>query len=80
MDILEKLEKEINSELTTKINSSKINHNQHCLNIDSNDIIDVILFLKTNKNTSFKQLIDITAVDYPENERRFIELIHIILK
>ena len=38
MDILEKLEKKINSELTTKINSSKINHNQLCLNIDSNEI------------------------------------------
>jgi NADH-quinone oxidoreductase subunit C len=78
MDILEKLEKKINSELTTKINSSKINHNQLCLNIDSNDIIDVILFLKTNKNTNFKQLIDITAADYPENERRF-KLVYLLL-
>ena len=78
MDILEKLEKKINSELTTKINSSKINHNQLFLNIDGNDIIDVILFLKTNKNTNFKQLIDITAADYPENERRF-KLVYLLL-
>ena len=78
MDILEKLEKKINSELTTKINSSKINHNQLFLNIDSNDIIDVVLFLKTNKNTNFKQLIDITATDYPENERRF-KLVYLLL-
>ena len=60
MDLLEKLEKKINSELNTKINSSKIKHDQIYLNIDSHDIIDVILFLKNNENSSFKQLIDIT--------------------
>ena len=78
MELLQKLEKKINSELNTKINSSKIKHDQIYLNIDSNDIIDVILFLKNNENTNFKQLIDITAVDYPENEKRF-KLVYLIL-
>jgi hypothetical protein len=35
------------------------------------DLLDVILFLKTNSNTKFNQLIDITAVDYPERDLRF---------
>ena len=78
MELLQKLEKKINSELNTKINSSKIKNDQIYLNIDSNDIIDVILFLKNNENTNFKQLIDITAVDYPENENRF-KLIYFFL-
>ena len=78
MELLQKLEKKINSELNTKINSSKIKHDQIYLNIDSNDIIDVILFLKNNENTNFKQLIDITAVDYPENEKRF-KLVYLLL-
>ena len=78
MDLLEKLEKKINSELNTKINSSKIKNDQIYLNIDSNDIIDVILFLKNNENTNFKQLIDITAVDYPANEKRF-KLVYLLL-
>ena len=78
MELLEKLEKKINSELNTKINSSKIKNEQIYLNIDSIDIIDVILFLKNNENTSFKQLIDITAVDYPENEKRF-KLVYLLL-
>ena len=76
--MLRKLEKKINSELTTKINSSKIKNDQIFLNIDSNDIIDVILFLKNDENTNFKQLIDITAVDYPENEKRF-KLVYLLL-
>ena len=65
------LEKKINSELTTKINESKIKHGQLFLTIDNEDLLDVILFLKTNKDTKFRQLIDITAVDYLENQKRF---------
>ena len=72
------LEKKINSELTTKIKESKIAHKHLYLTIDSDDIIDVTLFIKNNKNTSFKQLIDITAVDYPENTKRF-KMIYLFL-
>ena len=71
MTSLVSLEKIINSELTTKINESKIKHNQLYLTIDNEDLLDVILFLKTNKDTKFRQLIDITAVDYLENPKRF---------
>ncbi len=65
------LEKKINSELSTKINTSEIKHNQIYLEIDSEDLIDVVLFVKTNKDTKFRQLIDITVVDYPERSKRF---------
>ena len=34
-------------------------------------MLDVVLFLKTNKDTKFRQLIDITVVDYPESSKRF---------
>ena len=64
-------EKKINSELTTKINLTKIKHNQLYVEIDKEDLIDVTLFLKTNKDTKFRQLIDITVVDYPEKAQRF---------
>ena len=72
------LEKIINSELNTKINSSYIRHEELRLNIDPEDISEVVLFLKNNPNTKFRQLIDITAVDYPENERRF-RLVYLLL-
>jgi len=65
------LEKKINSELTTKIKRSEIRHEQLYLNINSEDLIDVTLFIKTNENTKFRQLIDVTAVDFPENTQRF---------
>ena len=65
------LEKKINSELTTKIKKSDIKHKQLYLNIDNEDLIAVTLFIKNNENTKFRQLIDITAVDYPEDAQRF---------
>ena len=71
MNNLIDLEKKINSELGTKINTSEIKHNQIYLEIDSEDLIDVVLLIKTNKDTKFKQLIDITVVDYPERSKRF---------
>ena len=72
------LEKKINSELTTKIKESKIKHDQVYIELDQKNLIDVILFLKNSKDTKFKQLIDITAVDYPENTKRF-KMIYLFL-
>ena len=72
------LEKKINSELTTKIKKSAIRHDQLYINIGSEDLIDVTLFIKSNENTKFRQLIDITAVDYPENTQRF-KMIYLFL-
>ena len=65
------LEKKINSELTTKIKKTQINHNQIYLEIEKEHLIDVTLFIKSNKDTKFRQLIDITVVDYPEQSQRF---------
>ena len=70
MDILD-LEKKINSELTSKITFSEIRHGQLYLNINCEDISEVLLFLKNNSHTKFRQLVDITAVDYPEQTERF---------
>ena len=71
MQNLTDLEKKINSELTTKIKKTEIRHEQLYINIDNEDLLDVTLFIKSNKNTKFRQLIDITVVDYPENTQRF---------
>ena len=78
MNELNNLEKIINSELTSKITSSKIKHNQIQITIEDNNLIEVLLFLKTNSTTKFRQLIDITAVDYPEKEQRF-RMIYLLL-
>ena len=75
---LQNLEKSINSELSSKIQSSSINNEELLIEINDKDLIDVVQFLKLNEHCKFKQLIDIAGVDYPENEKRF-ELIYLFL-
>ena len=72
------LEKKINSELTTKINSSRINHGNLEIQINKESLLDVVIFLKKNSSTKFRQLIDITAVDYIGSENRF-KMIYLFL-
>ena len=72
------LEKTVNSGLVTAIKKSQINFSQLFIDVNVEDIISTILFLKTNEKCKFKQLIDITAVDYPENEKRF-KIVYLLL-
>ena len=78
MKSLSNLEKKINSELTTKIKSTKVKHKNIYINIENENLLEVIAFLKNNNETKFKQLIDITAVDYPEKEKRF-KIVYLLL-
>ena len=75
---LQKLEKTINSELSTKVKNSAIKNDELLIEVEDKDILDVVQFLKSNENCKFKQLIDIAGVDYPENEKRF-ELVYLLL-
>ena len=72
------LERTVNSSLTTTVKKSQINFNQLFIYIDVEDVISTILFLKTNEKCKFKQLIDITAVDYPQREKRF-KIVYLLL-
>ena len=72
------LEKTVNSGLTTTIKKSEINFDQLFVDVNVEDVISTILFLKTNKKCKFKQLIDITAVDYPQREKRF-KIVYLLL-
>ena len=78
MKNLEDLEKKINSGLTTKIDKTEIKYQQLYIEINKDDLIGVVLFIKTNQDTKFRQLIDITVVDYPENNQRF-EIVYLFL-
>ena len=75
---LNDLEKAINSGLTTAVKKSEIGFGQLYIDINIEDIISTILFLKTNEKCKFKQLIDITAVDFPHKEKRF-KIVYLLL-
>ncbi len=75
---LKKLEKLVNSEQASKIQSSSIKNEELLISINSKDLIEVIQFLKSNENCKFKQLIDIAGIDYPNEEKRF-QLVYLLL-
>ena len=75
---LEKVEKIINSELTSKIKKTSIIFSELLIETTADDLINVILFLKSHDDLKFRQLMDVAGVDYPEEEKRF-KLIYLLL-
>ena len=75
---IQNLERVVNSSLTTTIKKSEIRFEQLYIYIYLDDLVSTILFLKTNDKCRFRQLIDITAVDYPGNQKRF-KIIYLLL-
>jgi len=78
LENLQNLEKLINSELASKIQSSNIDNKELLIEVDVSDLINVVQFLKSNDFCKFRQLIDIAGIDYPENEKRF-NLVYLLL-
>ena len=74
----DKLEKHINSELTSKVQNSIIENGELLIEIDDKNLIEVVQFLKSDENLRFRQLIDIAGVDYPDQEKRF-QLVYLFL-
>ena len=75
---LKEVEQVINSELTSKIKKTQIYHDELLIETTEEDLIQVILFLKSNDKLRFRQLIDIAGVDYPQEEKRF-KLVYLLL-
>jgi NADH-quinone oxidoreductase subunit C len=75
---LKELEKLVNSELTSKIKKTTISFNELLVDTSEDELINVILFLKSHDKLKFRQLIDIAGVDYPEEEKRF-SLVYLLL-
>ena len=72
------IEKIINSGLATSIKKSEVKFEQLFIEVSIDNLISTILFLKTNNKCRFKQLIDITAVDYPGRQKRF-KIVYLLL-
>ena len=78
MEHLKSIEKLINSELSSKVLNSIIENSELLIEINENNLIEVIQFLKSHEKCKFKQLIDIAGVDFPEDEKRF-KLVYLFL-
>ncbi len=67
------------TELLCDYNINLYHENQNIfINCIKNDLIKIIKLLKENEKTKYNQLIDITAVDYINNNKRF-EIVYFFL-
>jgi len=53
-------------------------YNQLTLTVEVERIVDVVRFLRDDPNCRFVSFIDITAVDYPERDKRFDVVYHLL--
>ena len=61
-----------------KITSELIKFDQIQININADDLISTLEFLKNNDFCQFRQLTDIAGVDFPEREKRFDVIYHFL--
>ncbi len=52
--------------------------NQLTVSVEAGRIVEVVRFLRDNPNCRFVNITDITAVDYPEREKRFDVVYHFL--
>ena len=75
-EALNDLEDFLQSKFSDEIISTDISYDQLTVNINVSSLEETTSFLKLNSVCQFRTLIDITAVDYPEEEYRFQLIYH----
>jgi NADH-quinone oxidoreductase subunit C len=75
---LEQLGQAIVSALGGALTDHAVAHGQLTLFAHAADIVDVMRFLRDDERCLFWCIIDVTAVDWPERERRFDVVYHLL--
>ena len=78
IDRHKKIEKLINSRFSNRGIETKIINEELTLTLSKSLLIQVISFIRDDKDFLFKQLIDICAVDFPNRNERFEIVYHLL--
>jgi NADH-quinone oxidoreductase subunit C len=57
--------------LGTKVTGAKVAHGELMLEVPVGDVVAVLTYLRDDAHCKFRQLVDITGVDWPERPLRF---------
>ena len=71
-----KIQKILNDRFSNRGIETVIKHNELTVNLSKSLLLQVLSFLRDDKDFFFKQLIDICGVDFPEREKRFEVVYH----
>lgn len=75
---LEKLAVLLNDELGDVIQNAYVANRELNVVTAANTIIDVLTYLRDNRECQFRMLVDICGADYPEREQRFEVVYHML--
>ena len=64
--------------LPAEISETRVAHDELAIHSTPGSLIKLLTFLRDDQNCQFKQLVDITGVDYPKREKRF-EIVYNLL-
>ncbi len=78
MDRHKKIEKLINARFSNRGIETKIINEELTLTLSKSLLIQVVSFMRDDKDFLFKQLIDICAVDFPNRNERFEIVYHLL--
>lgn len=68
----------ITEKLDAQIQDAMVAYGELTLFVEPGDIIDVLNFLKTDVQCQFFAFVDISGVDYPERDKRFEIVYHLL--
>ena len=75
---LSAMQSTIQSKLGTKLAGSEIFFGELTLHVEPQNILDVLSFLKSDVDCRFVSFIDLCGADYPEREKRFDVVYHLL--
>jgi NADH-quinone oxidoreductase subunit C len=58
--------------------ATSITNGELCMQVALSELVELVEFLKSDRNCQFSTLVDITAVDYPTREKRFDMVYHFL--
>ena len=72
------LGEQISAALPDQVRGVEVAYDELTVRVEAAAIVKVLTFLRDDQNCQFKQLIEMTAVDFPERESRF-DVVYILL-
>ena len=57
---------------------AEFQQDQLCLTIPATDVVKIMMILRDDKEMNFHQLVDVTAVDFPDRAERFEVVYHLL--
>jgi NADH-quinone oxidoreductase subunit C len=77
-DLLQAIAEKVEASIPGAVSDSSFAFGELTLTVDATRILDVLTFLRDDPTARFASIIDVSGADYPEREKRFEVVYHIL--